>query len=127
MSGAVDSCFSVAGESGSGGRHRRAGPGAGANDAGGGAVKRGLQQQSRGRSAPLERLIVVARDREDTTWIQLRLGDIPTVVYQKVSNITEHHTRCPPGGGYTLKLRVSMLRVDVGSVFAGAHSRRRIG
>ncbi len=62
-------------------------------------MQRQLQQQRQQlQSRPPERLIVVARGGEDTSWLHRCFGDIPMAVYQRVDNLTQHRAHCPPGG-----------------------------
>lgn len=42
-------------------------------------------------------MIVVTRTDEDVSWLPVHFGDIPSAVYQQISNMTLHRLRCPPG------------------------------
>ena len=44
---------------------------------------RPLRQKLKDANIPLERVIMIASNNEDTSWIPIYLGDIPTVVYAK--------------------------------------------
>ena len=58
----------------------------------------GLWGLLQGRALPPpDRAIIVARSSEETSWLHVRFGNIPSVVYQTVANLTERRERCPPG------------------------------
>lgn len=56
------------------------------------------QAAGNGQARGLDRMVVAARlHHEDISWLQMYLGDVPSLVYTAVVDLPAHQQRCPPG------------------------------